>query len=390
MNILVINTGSSSLKYQLLDMDKQAPLAGGIVERIGEAEGILTHKVFTEDPVRKEKITQAIPTHKEAMLLVADQLTDSIDAVGHRVVQGGEAFKEAIQITDEVKNAIQEYNPLAPLHNPANIIGIDVAEELFPGKPQVAVFDTNFHQTLPEKAFRYALPEKYYTEHKVRKYGFHGTSHKYVTARTAELMGKPVEELKLITLHLGNGCSMCAVDGGKCMDTSMGMTPLAGVMMGTRAGDVDPAIFGYLLKETGMPPQEIDDVLNKQSGFKGMCGYSDLRDVHAQAEQGNKNAALAIEMFVYQVIKYVGAYTAVLGGVDALAFTAGVGEKDEIIRAKVIKGLAYLGIELDEDANNLRIDDPRALHTEGSRLQAWVVPTNEELQIAIETMDILK
>ncbi|MCG8566272.1 MAG: acetate kinase [Desulfobacterales bacterium] len=389
MNILVINTGSSSLKYQLLDMDKQVALAGGVVERIGEAEGVLTHKVYTEEPVRKEKFTQPIPTHREAMLLVADQITDAIDAVGHRVVQGGEAFKEAILIDDEVKKAIEEYNPLAPLHNPANIIGIEVAEELFPGKPQVAVFDTNFHQTLPEKAFLYALPEKFYSEHKVRKYGFHGTSHKYVAARTAELMGKPIEDLKLITLHLGNGCSICAVDGGKCMDTTMGMTPLAGVMMGTRAGDVDPAIFGYLLKETGLTAQEIDDVLNKQSGFKGMCGYSDLRDVHAQAEQGNENATLAVEMFCYQVMKYVGAYVAVMGGVDGLTFTAGLGEKDEIIRGKVIKSLAYLGIELNEEANLLRTDDPRAIHTEGSKVQAWVVPTNEELQIALETLDVL-
>ncbi len=389
MNILVINTGSSSLKYQLLDMDTQAALAGGVVERIGEAEGVLTHKVFTEDPVRKEKFTQPIPTHKEAMHLMVKQLTDSIDAIGHRVVQGGEGFKEAIRISDEVKKTIEEYNPLAPLHNPANIIGIEVAEELFPGKPQVAVFDTNFHQTLPEKAFLYALPRKYYTEHKVRKYGFHGTSHKFVAARTAELMGKPIEDLKLITLHLGNGCSISAVDGGKCIDTTMGMTPLAGVMMGTRSGDVDPAIFGYLMKETGMTPQDIDDVLNKQSGFKGMCGYSDLRDVHAQAAEGNDSAALAIEMFCYQVIKYVGAYTAVLGGVDGLAFTAGLGEKDEIIRAKVIRGLAHMGIELNQELNLLRTDDPRALHTEDSKLQAWVVPTNEELQIALETVEVL-
>ena len=389
MNILVINTGSSSLKYQLLDMDTQAPLAGGVVERIGESEGVLTHKVYTEDPVRKEKFTQAFPTHKEAMHLMVEQLTDDIDAVGHRVVQGGEAFKEAIQITEEVKKAVEEHNPLAPLHNPANIIGIEVAEELFPGKPQVAVFDTNFHQTLPAKAYLYAMPHKFYTDYKVRKYGFHGTSHKFVAARTAEIMGKPIEDLKLITLHLGNGCSISAVDGGKCVDTTMGMTPLAGVMMGTRSGDVDPAIFGYLLKEAGMTAQEIDDVLNKESGFKGICGYNDLRDVHAQAEQGNENASLAVDMFCYQVIKYVGAYVAVLGGVDGLTFTAGLGEKDDIVRGKILKGLAYLGLELDEAANQVRNDDPRGLHKEGSKVQAFVVPTNEELQIALETMEVL-
>ncbi|HCY88244.1 MAG TPA: acetate kinase, partial [Desulfobacteraceae bacterium] len=257
MNILIINTGSSSLKYQLFDMTAAGVLTGGVVERIGEAEGVLTHKTYENGEVKKNKITQAIPDHQAAMNLMAEQISHGIDAVGHRVVQGGESFKEATLITEDVKKAIEANNPLAPLHNPPNLIGIRAAEALFPGKPQVAVFDTNFHQTIPEKAFLYALPYDYYTNHRIRKYGFHGTSHKYVANETARLMGKNPGDVNLITLHLGNGCSISAVKGGKCQDTSMGMTPLAGVMMGTRCGDLDPAIFGYLMTHTGLSQDEL-------------------------------------------------------------------------------------------------------------------------------------
>ncbi|MCG8684114.1 MAG: acetate kinase [Desulfobacterales bacterium] len=389
MNILIINTGSSSLKYQLFNMDDVKVLTGGVVERIGESEGILTHKTYENGDAQKQKIKQPIPDHQAAMHMVANLITQEIDAVGHRVVQGGESFKSATLITEEVKKAIEENNPLAPLHNPPNLIGISVAEELFPGKPQIAVFDTNFHQTIPEKAYLYALPYEYYTEHRVRKYGFHGTSHKYVANEAARLMGKAPEEVNLITLHLGNGCSISAVEKGKCKDTSMGMTPLAGVMMGTRCGDLDPALFGYLMTNTGLTQTEMDEVLNKKSGLKGICGYNDLRDIHDQAAKGDKNAALAVDMFAYQIKKYIGAYAAVLGRVDALVFTAGVGENDEIVRAKALEGLDFLGVEIDKAVNDVRNPEPHTIHTPESRVQVWVVPTDEERQIAVETQEVL-
>ena len=389
MNILVINTGSSSLKYQLFDMENQAALAGGVVERIGETQGVLTHKDLSKGKELKTKKEQPIPNHQAAMRLMAGLITHGIDAIGHRVVQGGETFKAATRITEEVKNAIQANNPLAPLHNPPNLVGIQIAEELFPGKPQVAVFDTNFHQTIPKKAYLYALPYEYYTDYKVRRYGFHGTSHKYVANKTCELMGKNPSQVNLITLHLGNGCSICAVKQGECQDTSMGMTPLAGVMMGTRTGDLDPAIFGYLMDNTGMTQKEMDEVLNKKSGLKGICGLNDLRDIHDRAAEGDKLAALAVEMFAYQIKKYIGAYAAVLGHVDALVFTAGVGENDDIVRAKTMADLSIFGIEIDPEKNKARSPEPRAIHGPNSRIQVWVVPTNEELQIATETCQVL-
>ena len=390
MSILIINTGSSSLKYQLFDMAAQEVLAGGVVERIGEAEGVLTHRTYENGNVKKATISQVIPDHEAAMNLMAGQISHDIKAVGHRVVQGGEAFKEATLITEDVKKAIEANNPLAPLHNPPNLMGIRVAEALFPGKPQVAVFDTNFHQTIPEKAFLYALPYDYYTEHRVRKYGFHGTSHKYVANETARLMGKSPEAVNLITLHLGNGCSISAVQGGTCLDTSMGMTPLAGVMMGTRCGDIDPAIFGYLMDNTGLSQNELDTVLNKKSGLKGICGYNDLRDIHDKSARGDAGATLAVDMFAYQIKKYIGAYAAVLGRVDALVFTAGVGENDEIVRWKVLKDLDFFGIEIDKAVNDVRNPEPHTIHSENSRIQVWVVPTDEERQIAIETKGVLE
>ena len=389
MNILIINTGSSSLKYQLFNMDDEKVLAGGVVERIGEPKGVLTHKTYEDGDARKQTLTQPIADHQAAMNLMADQIIQEIDAVGHRVVQGGEAFKSATLITEDVKKAIEKNNPLAPLHNPPNLIGIGAAEALFPGKPQIAVFDTNFHQTIPEKAFLYALPYEYYTEHRIRRYGFHGTSHKYVAKEAARLMGKAPEAVNLITLHLGNGCSISAVEKGECKDTSMGMTPLAGVMMGTRCGDLDPAIFGYLMTNTGMTQKEMDEVLNKKSGLKGICGYNDLRDIHDQAAKGDKNAALAVDMFAYQIKKYIGAYAAVLGRVDALVFTAGVGENDDIVRARVLEGLDFLGVEIDKEINEIRNPVPHTIHTPDSRVQVWVIPTDEERQIAVETKDVL-
>ncbi|MBA3011309.1 MAG: acetate kinase [Desulfobacula sp.] len=390
MNVLVINTGSSSLKYQLFDMDKQKVLAGGVVERIGEDQGLLTHKTVSSGKEQKTKISRPIPSHQEAMHLMAEQITQKIDAIGHRVVQGGEAFKEATRINGAVKAAIQANNPLAPLHNPPNLIGIRLAEDLFPGKPQVAVFDTNFHQTLPQKAYLYGLPYEYYRDYKIRKYGFHGTSHKYVANKTCELMGKTPEQVNLITLHLGNGCSICAIKQGKCQDTSMGMTPLAGVMMGTRSGDLDPAIFGYLMDHTGMTQKKLGEILNKKSGLRGICGLNDLRDIHEQAARGDDRARLAVDMFAYQIKKFIGAYAAVLGHVDGLVFTAGIGENDEIVRAKALAELSFFGIEIDPEKNKARSSAPRTIHGPDSKIQIWVVPTNEELQIATETCQVLK
>ncbi len=388
MNILVINTGSSSLKYQLFDMGRNASVAGGVVERIGEPQGVLTHKDAKKED--KQVLKQEIKDHRQAMHLAAGLIRQEIHAVGHRVVQGGESFKEAVVIDKAVKDAVRENNGLAPLHNPPNLIGIEVAQELFPGRPQVAVFDTNFHQTIPEKAYLYALPYEYYQRYRVRKYGFHGTSHKYVAARACELMGKNPGDINLVTLHLGNGCSISAVKGGKCMDTSMGMTPLAGVMMGTRTGDLDPAIFGYLMDHTGMTQKQMDEVLNKKSGLKGICGQNDLRDIHAMARDGDRQATLAVDMFAYQIKKYIGSCAAVLGRVDGLVFTAGVGENDAVVREKVLGNMDFLGIRMDGEKNRIRSTKARAIHKDSSQVQVWVIPTNEELQIAVETRQVLR
>ena len=400
MKILVINAGSSSLKYQLFNMKNTSVMAGGIIERIGESQGILTHNIFVQGFEKKLVREQEIKNHKRGMHLAVNLIIDSkagvidditqIDAVGHRVVQGGEAFGSAILIDDNVKQAIRDNTPLAPLHNPPNLVGIQIAEELFPNIPNIAVFDTEFHQTMPPKAFLYALPYEYYTKFKVRRYGFHGTSHKYVSRKAAMLMGKDIDKINLITLHLGNGCSICAVEKGECKDTSMGMTPLAGIMMGSRTGDIDPAIIGYLLEQTGMTIKELDNVLNKKSGLLGICGLNDMRDIHEASAKGKTKASLAIDMFCFQVKKYIGAYAAVLGHVDALVFTAGVGENDHIIRAKVCENLLFLGIQIDPEKNRQKKSKPFFLHSQDSRIQVWVVPTNEELQIAREVVQALK
>ncbi len=400
MKILVINAGSSSLKYQLFNMDNESVMASGTIERIGESKGCLTHNIFIPGFEKKIVLEQEIKNHKLGMHLAVNMIIDSktgviddikqIDAIGHRVVQGGETFGSAVRIDDKVRQAIQNNIPLAPLHNPANLMGIQVAEELFPNIPNIAVFDTDFHRGLPPKAFLYALPYEYYTKFKVRRYGFHGTSHKYVSRKAANSMGMDIDKTNLITIHLGNGCSICAVEKGKCKDTSMGMTPLAGIMMGTRSGDIDPAIMGYLMEQTGMTIQELNIVLNKRSGLMGICGLNDMRDIHEASAKGRKKASLDIDMFCFQVKKYIGAYSAVLGHVDALVFTAGVGENDPIIRAKICENLLWLGIGIDPEKNRQKLSRPFYLHSRDSRVQVWVIPTNEELQIARDVVQVLK
>ena len=402
MKILVINTGSSSLKYKLFNMEassKAVLLADGIIERIGEQKGKLTHTIFKGNQKKRLARKENIKNHKLGMHLAVNMLIDretgviddisQIDAVGHRVVQGGEKFTTAVIIDNKVKKAIRENFTLAPLHNPANLTGIEVSEELFPGIPNIAVFDTQFHQTMPEKAFLYALPYEYYTKYKIRKYGFHGTSHKYVATQAARLMGKEKDKLNLITIHLGNGCSMCAIEKGKCQDTSMGMTPLSGIMMGTRTGDMDPAIPGYLMEQANLGTRELNNVLNNKSGLKGICDLSDMRDIHEASAKGNDRAKLAIEMFTFQIKKYIGAYAAVLGSVDALVFTAGIGENDDIIRAKVCENLSIMGIKMNLQKNSSKAIPPFSIHSKNSSVQVWVVPTNEELEIARQALNTI-
>ena len=400
MNILVINAGSSSLKYQLLNPETGALLAKGLCERIG-IDGKFTYKPQVEGKQVLDAVDVAMPTHSEAIQAVLDALVDKdngvigsmqeIDAVGHRVVHGGEAFAGSVLITDEVMKALEECIPLAPLHNPANITGINACTAVM-GKdvPQVAVFDTAFHQTMPAKAYMYALPYEYYEKDKVRRYGFHGTSHKYVTGRAAAMLGKKPEELKLISCHLGNGSSIAAVDGGKSVDTSMGFTPLAGLPMGTRSGDLDAGILQYLMNKYGMNIDEMLNILNKKSGVEGLSGVSsDFRDLETAAGEGNARAQLAEEKFAYEVKKYVGAYAAAMGGVDAIIFTAGVGENDKGIRAMVCDGLEYMGVKLDPAANDVRGKET-VISAADSKVKVLLIPTNEELMIATDTAAIVK
>ena len=398
MNILVINAGSSSLKYQLLNPETGVLLAKGLCERIG-IDGKFTYKPQVEGKETLNAVDVAMPTHSEAIQAVLNALVDpqngvigsmkEIDAVGHRVVHGGEKFAKSVLITDEVMAAIEECNPLAPLHNPANIIGIKACQELMPGTPMVAVFDTAFHQTMPPVAYTYALPYEYYEQDKVRRYGFHGTSHKYVSQRAAAMLGKPIEELKLISCHLGNGSSITAVDGGKSVDTSMGFTPLAGLPMGTRSGDLDAGILQYLMNKYGMNIDEMLNVLNKKSGMEGLSGVSsDFRDLENAAAEGNQKAALARDKFAYEVRKYVGAYAAAMGGVDAVIFTAGVGENDAGVRADVCQGLDFMGVKLDAAANNVRGKET-VISAADSPVKVLLIPTNEELMIAMDTAAIV-
>ena len=397
MKVLVINAGSSSLKYQLMDPATREVFAKGLCERIG-IDGRLTHKVPAKDA--KYEFEIPMPTHSEAIQAVLDALLDAghgviksaseIDAVGHRVVHGGEKFASSVRITDEVMAALEECIPLAPLHNPANITGIKACEKVMPGVPMVGVFDTAFHQTMPAKSYIYALPYEFYEQDKVRRYGFHGTSHRYVSARAAAMLGKPIEELKIITCHLGNGSSVAAVDGGKSVDTSMGFTPLAGLPMGTRSGDLDAGILQYLMNKYGMNIDEMLNILNKKSGVEGLSGVSsDFRDLEKAAEEGNARAQLAEEKFAYEVKKYVGAYAAAMGGVDAIIFTAGVGENDKGIRAMVCDGLGYMGVKLDPAGNDVRGKET-VISAADSKVKVLLIPTNEELMIATDTAAIVK
>ena len=394
MNVLVINAGSSSLKYQLLNPASGELLAKGLCERIG-IDGRFTYKPQLPGKETVKEAEIPMPTHNEAIQAVLNALVDEkngvigsmkeIDAVGHRVVHGGEKFAKSVVITDEVMQAIEECNPLAPLHNPANIIGIKACQELMPGVPMVAVFDTAFHQTMPPVAYTYALPYEYYEKDKVRRYGFHGTSHKYVSQRAADMLGKPIEQLKLISCHLGNGSSVTAIDGGKSVDTSMGFTPLAGLPMGTRSGDIDAGILEYLMNKYGMDITEMLTILNKKSGVMGVSGVSsDFRDLEEAFEQGNERAGLAVDMFNYGVKKLIGAYAAAMGGVDAIIFTAGVGENSASQRMDIASGLEFMGVKMDEDANKVRGEE-RVISAPDSKVTVLLIPTNEELMIAMDT-----
>ena len=392
MRVLVINAGSSSLKYQLLRTQSGEVLAKGNADRIGLDNSFIKHSKNGEKP---EVIPAVLADHTDAIKAVIKVLTDKetgvikslkeIEAIGHRVVHGGEKFSTSVLITPEIKVAIKACIPLAPLHNPPNITGIEACEASMPGIPQVAVFDTAFHQTMPQKAFMYALPYEIYEEHKVRRYGFHGTSHAYVAKRASELLDKPFVSLKLITCHLGNGSSIAAVKHGECIDTSMGLTPLAGVCMGTRCGDIDPAIVTFLMQKEGLDAKGIDNLMNKKSGVAGISGISsDFRDLEDASEQGNKRAELALQMFEYQCKKYIGAYAAAMGGVDAVVFTAGIGENVHRVRANIVSGLEFLGMKLDPEKNKARGVEA-VISTDDSTTTILMVPTNEELAIAIAT-----
>lgn len=396
MKILVVNCGSSSLKYQLYDMENETVMAKGLVERIGIDGSQLTHRVEGRD---KYIVQTPMKDHKIAIQLVLDTLTDDeqgvisspseITAVGHRIVHGGEKYAHSVKIDEDVLKELREVSKLAPLHNPPSLIGIEACMEIMPETPMVAVFDTSFHQTMEPTAFMYALPYEMYENDRIRRYGFHGTSHKYVSLRAAELLGKTPEELNIVTCHLGNGSSLTAVQAGKSVDTSMGFTPLAGLIMGTRTGDMDPAIVTYLMNEKGMDCKTVDNIMNKQSGVLGISGVSsDFRDIENAAAEGNERAKLALDMFYYRVRKYIGSYAAAMGGVDAIVFTAGLGENSPEAREEILKGLEFMGFEVDHDKNNVRGEEV-IFSKDGSKVSLLVVPTNEELMIARDTMEIV-
>lgn len=395
MKVLVINCGSSSLKYQVIDSETEHVLAKGLCERIG-IDGVLTYQPAGQDKIKYEA---AMPAHRQAVELVLKQLTDpengvlksidEIDAVGHRMVHGGEKFACSTLLTEEVLKTVESCNDLAPLHNPPTLVGVAACKELLPTTPMVGVFDTAFHQTMPESAYLYAIPRKYYDENKIRRYGFHGTSHSFVSKRVAEIMNKPYDELKTIVCHLGNGASICAVDGGKSVDTSMGLTPLAGVIMGTRSGDIDPSIIEVIAKQDGLSIDQVINMLNKESGVAGLSEVSsDFRDITQAIEDGNAKAKSAFDAYIRQVVRFVGAYIAVMNGVDAIAFTAGVGENNKFVRAAVMEHLGYMGVKINHEANDSRGEEVM-ISTEDSKVKVFVVPTNEELAIARETVEIV-
>jgi acetate kinase len=395
MKILTLNSGSSSIKYQLFDMRAETVLASGVLEQIGETQSRLTYHTRNRKGEMEEIVkTDAVVDHQAGFQLIGTILGESgalqdtaeLAGIGHRVVHGGEEFKEPSLINKKVIDTIRRLIPLAPLHNPANLLGIEVALQSAPQVPQVAVFDTAFHQSIPEHAFRYAIPQNLYEAHHVRRYGFHGTSHHYVAKQAARLMDHPLNSLNLISLHLGNGASAAAIKDGISIDTSMGMTPLEGLIMGTRSGDIDPAIVFYLKRKTGLARDEVEALLNKDSGLKGICGVNDMRQIEELAQTGNSQARLAIEMVCYRIKKYIGAYYAVLGRLDALVFTAGIGEKSPWIRAGSCQGLAHLGIKVDSEKNNRKSKEAFEIQTADSAVKVLVIPTNEELEIAEQTV----
>jgi acetate kinase len=401
MKILVINSGSSSIKYQLIDMDSEQPLAAGLLERIGEEKSTLTHRRLPGSERASSTVREApVKDHQIGMRQIIDLLTSgegaviddasAISAVGHRVVHGGEGFQESVIIDDTVIAAIEKTIPLAPLHNPANLMGIRVMRALFPNTPQVAVFDTAFHQSIPPYAYHYALPYEYYEQLGIRRYGFHGTSHQYVAGEAARLLGKAVTEVNLITAHLGSGASICAIEKGRSIDTSMGMTPLGGVIMGTRGGNIDPGVLTVICDRKGLAFDQLERILQKESGLKGICGSNDMRDIHRRAAAGDRRAQLALDMFVYRSKQYIGAYFFELGRVDALIFTAGIGEHDAWIRERICARMDYFGLVLDAKRNRRSGEAAVEISQPQSRVKAFVVPTNEELAIARQTLNVLE
>lgn len=393
MNILVINAGSSSIKYQLIEMPKGTVKCVGIVERIGFSDAIFKHEK------EKEKYQEIAPilTHKDGMQKIATILMDNqfgvisnvreIDAIGHRVVHGGSRFTKTVLINKTIKQSISQLSELAPLHNPANLIGIDISESVFPKAKQIAVFDTAFHQSMPKEAYQYAIPQKFLNEDKIRAYGFHGTSHKYVSEKAIEHLQK--SDSKIITIHLGNGCSMSAIKDGKCIDTSLGFGPMNGLVMGTRSGDVDPSIIFYMHNSLGISVKEINSILQKESGLKGLTGFSDLREIEEAAQQGNKDCLNALKIATYRIKKYIGSFTAALNGLDAIVFTAGIGENSETIRKMTCENLDYLGIEIDVDKNLVRSKTLREIQNNNSKVKILVIPTNEEIEIAKQSYALL-
>lgn len=401
MKILVLNSGSSSVKYQLLDMAGQTVLASGLVERIGEDASKIKHVRHPgTDQEQSFSETKSIPDHATSLARVVDLITgketgviaavSEIQGIGHRIVHGGEAFSAPTLVDETVIQGIKDQIPLAPLHNPGGLAGIETAQRLLPGVPNVAVFDTAFHQTMAPEAYRYAIPESLYTELKIRRYGFHGTSHMYVAKKCAQVLGKSLSQTSCVTVHLGNGCSMAAIKNGRCIDTSMGLTPLAGLVMGTRSGDVDPALHAFLADNKGLTIREIDTLLNKQSGLKGMCGHNDMRDIHNLVAQGDANAQLALRVFCRRVTQYIGQYLALLDGTNAICFTAGIGENDHIVRRLSCASLSSIGAILDTQRN---ADAPRGRTVEisaaNSPIKIYIIPTNEELEIASQTVEVL-
>jgi acetate kinase len=397
MNIFVINSGSSSIKYQLFQMPSKSPLCTGLVERIGLEGSKVTHKTFIEGEEKTNTYSLVIKDHEAGLNKVNELLTDKstgvirstdeIKVVGHRIVHGGEAFTEPTIVTPDVMKKLKLTFQLAPLHNPSGYMGIEVAEKIFKEAKQIVVFDTAFHQTLPAKAFRYAIPNHFYTEHNIRVYGFHGTSHKYISGQATEYFNRP--NLKIISIHLGNGCSMAAVKDGKCVDTSMGFGPLSGLIMGTRSGDIDPTVVFYLVNTLGYDINKVSDMLNKQSGMLGLTTFSDMRDISKAINSGDEAAKLAYDMYAYRIKKFIGAYTAILNGLDAIIFTAGVGENDAITRELVCRDMEYMGLYLDKEKNNTKVSGLREISKPGSGVKILIIPTNEELEIATQCYGLL-